>query len=56
MSELLAIDLIKNLQVHQIWWDDSISEPVSIRDDAPPVDIETDVEVKGNGRQLKQRE
>lgn len=53
MSEFLAIDLIKNLQVHQIWWDDSINEPVSIRDDVPPVDIETDVEVKGKWSPIK---
>ncbi|MGC8971540.1 MAG: hypothetical protein ACP5K2_04975 [bacterium] len=47
MSEVLAIDLIKDLQVYQIWWDDSTNEPVDIKEDAPPINIETDVEVKG---------
>jgi hypothetical protein len=53
MSEILAIDLIKNLQVHQIWWDDSLSEPVDIRDEAEPADIKTDVEIKGEWTPIK---
>lgn len=53
MSEVLAIDLLKSLQAHQIWWDDSLEEPVNIRDDAPPGEIETDIEVKGEWIPIK---
>lgn len=53
MSEILSIDLIKNLQAHQIWWDDSLKEPVNISDDTPPEEVETDIEIKGEWTSIK---
>ncbi len=46
MSEILPVDLIKNLQAHQIWWDDSLEEPVNIPDETQPGGVETDTEIK----------
>lgn len=53
MSEILPVDLIKNLQAHQIWWDDSLEEPVNIPDDIPPGEVETETELKGEWIPIK---
>ncbi|MCX7796899.1 MAG: hypothetical protein N2380_10360 [bacterium] len=53
MSEIFSIDLIKNLQVHQIWWDDSLKEPVNILDENLPGEVETDIEIKGEWTPIK---
>jgi len=53
MNESLAVDFIKKLRAHQIWWDDSVREPINIKEEDSPVDVETDVEISGEWKAIE---
>lgn len=51
--EVSSINLLKRLRAHQIWWNDSLREPVNIREEDPPIDVDIDVEVTGEWRPIR---
>lgn len=52
MDEFLAVDFIKKLRAHQIWWDDSLKEPVNIKEEDSPIDVDTSVEIAENWKAI----
>lgn len=53
MQEVFSIDLLKKLKAYQVWWSDPLREPVSIKDEDVPIDVDTNVEVVGEWRPIK---